>query len=411
VKPYPGPLPFQGSAGPSPRQAFTYSPPPSTYHSRFDTIYRLISEQKRNSQQQTLYTYAYSYDGVGNRETMTHNGAQTSYSYDNNNKLTQFVGPGGTTTFGYDGNGNTTSMTAPGPITTTYGYDYENRLTSATKPGYTAAYTYAADGLRLRAQESNNPNPDRWFQYDGVRPVLESILGSDGSLQTILAKYVWERNSYYDPLVFGYIGSAWRHPLYDGLGSTRQLINQTDQAVTDTYSYEAFGNLLSSTGTTPNPYRYVGSLGYYQTGSNLMHLGARYYMPEVGRFAGRDRARKQARYVYCGNRPVVAVDPDGRQEQEIGSQPGIELIGALIAALLAGISLASQPCPERKRHGRCKELWGNCKRWCQGYDWGDHFFWDPDMPFRDVWQCKDACDKARAECNKSGNENGFPHPH
>jgi YD repeat-containing protein len=250
----------------------------------YDTIYRLITEQKRNNQQQTLYTYAYSYDGVGNRETMTHNGQQTSYSYDANNKLTSYVDAGGTTSFGYDGNGNTTSMTQPGPIVTTYGYDYENRLVSVAKPGYTANYTYAADGLRLRVQESTNPNPDRWMQYDGVRPVLESLLDSQGNLQTILAKYVWEGNSYYDPLVFGYIGGAWRHPLYDGLGSTRQLINQTDQAVTDTYSYEAFGNLLASTGTTPNPYRYVGSLGYYQTGSSLQHLGARYYMPEIGRF-------------------------------------------------------------------------------------------------------------------------------
>jgi len=243
---------------------------------------------------------------------MTHNSAQTSYSYDSNNKLTQFVGPGGTTTFGYDGNGNTTTMTAPGPITTTYGYDYENRLTTVTKPGYTAGYTYSADGLRLRAQESNNPNPDRWFQYDGVRPVLESLLDGQGNLQTILAKYVWEGNSYHDPLVLAYMGSAWRHPLYDGLGSTRQIINQTDQAVTDTYSYEAFGNLLSSTGSTPNPYKYVGSLGYYATGlPSLLHLGARYYMAEIGRLTSSDALYVQRRYSYTGNRAPNRLDPSG----------------------------------------------------------------------------------------------------
>jgi len=54
-------------------------------------------------------------------------------------------------------------MTAPGPITTNYGYNYENRLTSLSNPSYTAAYTYSADGLRLRAQEWNHPYPDRWF--------------------------------------------------------------------------------------------------------------------------------------------------------------------------------------------------------------------------------------------------------
>jgi len=252
VKPYPGPLPFQGSAGPSPRQAFTYSPPPSTYHSRFD---------------------------------------------------------------------------------------YENRLTTVTKPGYTVAYTYTADGLRLRAQESNAQYTDRWFQYDGVRPVLESTLDANGNLQIIIAKYVWAGNRYYDPLVLGYEGSAWRHPLYDGLGSTRQLINQTDQAVTDTYSYEAFGNLTGSTGSTPNPYRYVGSLGYYQTGSSLMHLGARYYMPEVGRFTRKDPGREfkpLTSYLYAQNNPLMRVDPDGFKPKKKKPPSGADLCSELCDEMFGG---------------------------------------------------------------------------
>ena len=38
-----------------------------------------------------------------------------------------------------------------------------------------------------------------------------------------------------------------RHYLYDGLGSTRQLLDAS-QNVTDTYSYEAFGHLKGTTG-------------------------------------------------------------------------------------------------------------------------------------------------------------------
>jgi len=226
--------------------------------------------------------------------------AVTRYSHDQGND---------TTTFGYDNNGNTTSMTQPGPIVTTYGYDYENRLTSVAKPGYSAAYTYTADGLRLRAQESNNPNPDRWFQYDGVRPVLESVLNGDS--MTVFAKYVWEGNSYYDPLVLALEGGAWRDPLYDGLGSTRQVATASSWSITDIYSYEAFGNLLASTGTTPNPYRYVGELGYYQTGSSLISLPARYYAAELGRFGARDPLYSYSHYSYVGNGPANAVDPTG----------------------------------------------------------------------------------------------------
>jgi len=316
----------------------------------YDNVYRLTDETKRDSQNNVLYRYQYTYDGVGNRLTEA-NAGQITYTYDNNNKLTQLVGPGGTTTFDYDDNGNTTSMVQPGPVTTTYGYDYENRLASVTNPSYTAAYTYSPDGLRLRVQESNAQYTDRWLQYDGVRPVLEGTLDSQGVFTT-LSKYVWEGNSYYHPLVMSLTGGAWHQYLYDGLGSTRQLLDAS-QNVTDTYQYEAFGNLMASTGTTANlarsrppvggrdrhggaarphlaTYRYVGSLGYYQTGSSLMHLGARYYMPEVGRFASIDPLHgpvvvskaghvtlaSPTQYGYANNQPTRFVDPTGRYSGE-----------------------------------------------------------------------------------------------
>jgi RHS repeat-associated protein len=274
----------------------------------YDNVYRLVSEEKRDSSNNLLWRYQYTYDGVGNRLTMNNSGVIT-YTYDANNKLTQLVGPSGTTTFGYDGNGNMTSMVAPGPITTTYGYDYENRLTSVTAPTYTAAYTYAADGVRLRAQESNHAYPDRWFQYDGVRPVLEGTLS--GNTFTTVNRYVLEGSSYYDPLISASIGGSNRFYLCDGLGSTRQLLDG-NQAVTDTYQYEAFGNLMGGSGSTPNPYKYVGSLGYYQTGSSLQHLGARYYLPEVGRFGSKDPAApRRSEYGYAYANATNAVDPTG----------------------------------------------------------------------------------------------------
>ncbi|UCH36240.1 MAG: RHS repeat-associated core domain-containing protein [Armatimonadota bacterium] len=150
-----------------------------------------------------------------------------------------------------------------------------------------------------------------------------------GTTYITVTKYVWTGDSYHDPLLYAYVGSAWRHysarhaalrsgsnePLvYDGPGSTRQLINHTDQSVTDTYEYEAFGNLLGSTGGTANPYKYVGSLGYYQTGSSLMHLCARYYMPEVGRSLQADPIRESLAptiYFYARQNPVTYVDPHG----------------------------------------------------------------------------------------------------
>jgi len=127
--------------------------------------------------------------------------------------------------------------------------------------------------------------------------------------------YIREGLSYYDPLVFTSVGGYRRHYLYDGLGSTRQLVNDA-QNTTDTYSYEAFGNLMSSTGTTANPYKYVGSLGYYQTGSSLQHLGARYYMPDIGRFITQDPLGAGMNwYAYVENNPVGFVDPMGLTDE------------------------------------------------------------------------------------------------
>jgi len=243
----------------------------------------------------------------------------------------------------------------PGPITTNYGYEYENRLTSVSNPSYTAAYTYSADGLRLRAQESNHQYADRWFLYAGALPFCEGTLSGDthslcaqGRLYTSNKIYIREGLSYYDPLVFSSVGGYRRHYLYDGLGSTRQLLNDA-QNTTDTYSYEAFGNSIGSSGTTSNPYKYVGSLGYYSPsaagGSSLQHLGARYYLPELGRFLGPDPLPQQWNndYAYAGNSPTTWVDPNGQWwawvhahwSEEAGSIGGLSKRGYTIVGQAA----------------------------------------------------------------------------
>jgi RHS repeat-associated protein len=280
-------------------------------------------------------------------------------------------------------------------------------LTGVANPSYTASYAYSNDGLRLRAQESNHASPDRWFQYDGVRPVREGALSGD--VFTTTARYEWEGDSYYDALVREFVAdTGYRHPLFDGLGSTRQLLDD-NQAVTDTYTYEAFGNLMGSSGTTPNPYRYVGSLGYYQTGNSLQHLGARYYLPEVGRFVQPDPIEDERHlYAYCDSRPIVEVDPSGRTT--VVAEPVIKIICALLAAAATAVGICTL-CDRDKDdvHVRCKKAYQKCVRWCDDYDWDDRRFWDPRMPYKSRFQCKDACDKARERCNDTGDTSIFPH--
>ncbi len=99
--------------------------------------------------------------------------------------------------------------------------------------------------------------------------------------------------------------------LPDGLGTTRATVDGV-QAVTSTFTTEAFGNTVAQWGSSANPYRFAGAWGYRDDGdAGLLHVGARYYDPQVGRFLSRDALRSEHPYLYCEHEPVNRVDPSG----------------------------------------------------------------------------------------------------
>ena len=113
-------------------------------------------------------------------------------------------------------------------------------------------------------------------------------------------------------------------------GNVRQLTNSAGP-ITDTYEYDAFGNKVASTGTTPNNYLYRGE--QWDSDLNLYYLRARYYNPLAGRFMSRDpnagnqfNPKALHKYLYAGGDPVNWVDPLGRDSMlEVGSLD--EIIG------------------------------------------------------------------------------------
>jgi RHS repeat-associated protein len=87
--------------------------------------------------------------------------------------------------------------------------------------------------------------------------------------------------------------------------------------ITDSYEYDAFGNLIAKTGTTPNNYLYRGE--QWDPDLSLYYLRARYYNPVTGRFLSQDPYAGDTydppslhRYRYASGNPVNYIDPSGR---------------------------------------------------------------------------------------------------
>ena len=93
---------------------------------------------------------------------------------------------------------------------------------------------------------------------------------------------------------------------YDGEGHVRTLTDSSG-TITDSYDYDAFGNVIASTGTTPNLYRYRGE--QFDSDLDLYYLRARWYNPVTGRFLSRDPLDTGNKYAYAGADPVNRRDP------------------------------------------------------------------------------------------------------
>ncbi|PQQ65382.1 hypothetical protein B9R14_00410 [Acetivibrio saccincola] len=217
----------------------------------------------------------------------------------------------GESKYSYDDNGNLISKTGPDE-TTIYEYDYENRLilskTTTIQGINRVEYTYDVFGNR-------------------VQKVIDevNVINYVVDLNTLYARVLEERDADGN-LIAAYVHSdmgvilqsrngvkSYYH--YDGLGSTRLLTDET-QSITDTYTYDAFGNIISSTGNTVNEFLFTGE--QYDANIGFYYLRARYMDPSVGRFITADpfggfmfEPLSLHKYLYANADPVNKIDPSG----------------------------------------------------------------------------------------------------
>ena len=116
-----------------------------------------------------------------------------------------------------------------------------------------------------------------------------------------------------------------------------------------TYEYDAWGNIVSSSGRLAeiNPLRYRGY--YYDNETGFYYLQSRYYDPANRRFISADVYASTGQgfvgtnmFAYCVNNPVFLTDEDGNFAIAIGIGAAVEAICGGVAAAGLGIVLLGE---------------------------------------------------------------------
>jgi len=143
------------------------------------------------------------------------------------------------------------------------------------------------------------------------------VLERDGS-DNLLASYTHEGGSLFHDLISVERSNSDYWYLFDGLGSVTEMVDSNENTQ-NSYRYEAWGQVKSSSENVTNPYRYVGAYGvHWDSGPALHFMQARYYAANVARFITTDPLRGAPqdpssfhRYLYARNNPCNEADPVG----------------------------------------------------------------------------------------------------
>ena len=311
-------------------------------------------------------SHSYTYDANGN---ILSDGS-TTYAYDSLNQLVweYNTAAGKAWNYAYDLGGNILSKTE---------YDYADGQTSNP---VTVSYTYgdavwrdlltAYNGEAITYDGIGNPTIYRgWgMSWQGGRQLASmqkdgttiSFSYNDAGLRTektvngATRRYIWNSAQLMadvgaaDAFYFHYssggelIGYTYKTAeaetecilVKNQQGDVERVIS-ADGTVLASYTYDAWGNVLTSEGTlaAANPIRYRGY--YFDTETSLYYLQSRYYDPAIGRFINADNYATTYKtstganmFAYCLNNPANCKDDGG----ELANW----LIGGVVGAV-AGI--------------------------------------------------------------------------
>ena len=336
----------------------------------------------------------YTYDAAGNITSVTDGENVTRYCYDNMGQLIREDNPYSqkTCVYAYDSCGNILSRTEYGYTdaeTPTGGtaavYEYNNAAWGDQLTSWNGeSITYDAignpllyrgksltwtQGRRLAGITAEGLNVTYTYDESGTR--TGKTVNGVSTQYYINGSQILAQKSGEDILYFLYdetgsaVGFKYNNNLYiyrkNLQGDILAVLNGQTGAVEASYTYDAWGRVISSTGALAeiNPFRYRGY--YYDSETGFYYVSSRYYDPEIGRWINADTTDvlslpyyhpgQYNLFSYCNNNPVNDRDDDGQlswlAKIAIGAAAiavgvGVTVLtgGAALPALVAGVKAA-----------------------------------------------------------------------
>ncbi len=250
-----------------------------------------------------------------------------NYQYDENNRLTKISYSGYSRTdasFNYDNNGNLTKIIEGSDVNRDLKYDGYNRLIEVKDKGNVVEKNnYNFQGLRVKKEA--NSKITKYF-YDGDNILLET----DNNNNKIA------RNIYGTKLITREVEDKKGYYRYNGHGDVTDIYGENGNAIAS-YKYGTFGEVIRTTGSMNNPFKYSGYMQDDETG--YYYLQSRMYDPTDGRFIQEDTYLGDEKdplslnlYTYCHNNPMMYDDQNGHWVHIA--------VGALIGAAVNTVSHA-----------------------------------------------------------------------
>ena len=229
------------------------------------------------------------------------------------------------TGFSYDGRGRLT--TDPDR---TYTWDAANRLTGA------GDLVSEYNGINDIISQTEGASTITYYYHHAVQrhPILAERDGTDGDW---LRFYVCAPDGRLLYMIDHATADAVSFYHFDRMGNTLFLTNESGD-VTDAYAYTPFGTLLGHTGTSNQPFTFIGEWGGRQVDDSgeFYQMRARYFHTRTARFISRDPVSPVLKkplslnpYLYSLDNPLKYIDEIGLCPSEEINEPKDELSQSL----------------------------------------------------------------------------------